>query len=168
MAWRRTGDKSLPEPMPTCSPTHICGTKGKKTKHQSTDPILNKSMTAIITCYSVVLWSFTSASKILQCRISLSLQWRHMSFIGVTVSQIIKNLTGCSVACSGYLQRSPRLWITGPLWGESTGGAQRPSNKERAFICGRCHEALWFIRGLKGGGVNLYQIRHATWSLMVI
>ena len=29
MAWRRTGNKPLPEPMMTSSVTHICGTRGR-------------------------------------------------------------------------------------------------------------------------------------------
>ena len=33
MAWRRTGDEPLPEPMLPSSLTHICGTRGRCGKH---------------------------------------------------------------------------------------------------------------------------------------
>ena len=87
MAWRRSGDKPLSEPMMVSLLTHIC-----VTRPQWVNGVIYRAIQFI----HLLIWEIL---KLCDC---MTLQWCHMS---VMASQNTGNLTICSIAYWGKQQR---------------------------------------------------------------
>ena len=103
MAWHRSGDKPLPEPMVVSLLTHICVTRPQW---------VNPSQTVQL--------------SVLFASIQGSLQWHDMNFIK---SHIIRLSTVCLTASADPHQRNIKVCLTGALWGEFIGDRWIPRTK---------------------------------------